>query len=111
MSPRAAVELQARGVDAVDQRAYLPSSAADADVMATAWAEGCIIVARDYDMGELAIRRLAPAHGVIIVAFDAVSIEEEAERLSAEIGALGDRVKGCVTVIEAARVRIPRPIE
>jgi predicted nuclease of predicted toxin-antitoxin system len=24
--------------------------AADADVMATAWAEGCIIVARDYDM-------------------------------------------------------------
>lgn len=111
MSPQAAVALRARGLDAVDQRDYLPSSAPDADVMAAAWAQDRIVVARDYDMGELAIRKLARAHGVVIVAFDAASLEEEADRLALEIGVMGDRLNGCVTVVEQGRVRTPRPIE
>jgi hypothetical protein len=110
MSPAVAGKLRARGFDAVDQRDVLKVSATDREVMAEAWRERRVIIARDYDMGELVLRGFAEAEGVVIVAFDFESPESEADRLSKELLALGDKVRGQVHVIEVRGTR-SRPFD
>lgn len=99
MSPAVASELRARGFDAVDQRDVLKVSATDLEVMSEAWRERRIVVARDYDMGELVLRGFAAAEGVVIVAFDFENAAAEAKRLADELLALGERAKAHVHVI------------
>jgi len=110
LSPAVAAELRSLGVDAIAQRDVLPGNATDDAVMRAAHADGRFIVARDFDMAELALRRFAPAIAVVIVAFDFVSPQQEALRIQADLALLGDGVLGSVVVLEANRIRSPRPI-
>jgi predicted nuclease of predicted toxin-antitoxin system len=110
MSPAVAAELRARGYDVVDQRDVLKASATDPEVMAEAWRERRIVVARDYDMGELVLRGFAEAEGVVIVAFDFESAVTEADRLYQELAALGDKVRAHVHVIGPSATR-SRPFD
>ena len=105
ISPAVARALANLGFDIIDQRDVLPASASDTAVLAAAWNERRIVVARDYDMGELVLRRFADAEGVVIVAFDFSSAHDEASRIAAELNALGERVKRAVHVIGPASVR------
>jgi predicted nuclease of predicted toxin-antitoxin system len=110
ISPAVAAEMRQRGFDTVDQRDVLKASASDVEVMAEAWRERRIVVARDYDMGELVLRGYAEAEGVVIVAFDFESPAAEANRLSQELMALGASVSGHVHVIGSSRTR-SRPFD
>ena len=105
ISPAVAAELRSLGFDAVDQRKVPSASASDQAVMAEAWRERRIVVARDYDMGELVLRGFAQAEGVVIIAFDFESTAAEAARIGAELHALGDKVRGHVHVIGLNRTR------
>lgn len=110
MSPGVGRALGALGYDALDQRDVLPAGSGDREVMARAHQDGRVVVARDFDMAELALRGFAPAAGVGIVAFDFVDPASEAERLHKVIQSLGGAILGSVLVIEATRLRGPRPI-
>lgn len=110
MSPAIASELRARGFDVVDQREVLSASASDGEVMAEAWLDRRIVIARDYDMGELVLRGFAEAEGVVIVAFDFETAAAEAEKLRHELSALGSKVSGHVHVIGPRRTR-SRPFD
>ena len=110
MSPAVVVELRAHGFDAVDHRDVLKASASDREVMAEAWRERRIVIARDYDMGELVLRGFAEAEGVVIVAFDFESSVAEAGRLRQELTALGDKIRGHVHVIGPTGIR-SRPFD
>lgn len=110
MSPGVVRALNALGYDALDQRDVLPAGSGDREVMSRAHQDGRIVVARDFDMAELALRGFAPAAGVIVVAFDFIDPATEAARLDRVLRSLGAAILGSVLVIEASRVRGPRPI-
>lgn len=105
MSPAVAPALRALGFDAVDQRDVLPAAATDNEVLAAAWMERRVIVARDYDMAELVLRGFAQATGVVIVAFDFADAVAEATRIAAELTALGHRAHGAVHIFGPVGVR------
>ncbi|MBC7768615.1 MAG: DUF5615 family PIN-like protein [Phycisphaerales bacterium] len=105
VSPALAAALCAHGFDVVAQRDVLAVNSTDDKVMEAAFADGRIVVARDYDIAELALRGFARAIGVVIVAFDEADVSAEAVRVAAELMRLGDSVTGAVHVIEAHRVR------
>ena len=110
MSPAIAASLHVHGFDVVDQREVLAANASDTEVLAAAWPERRIVIARDYDMAELVLRGFAEAAGVVIVAFDFAGADAEADRLAAELINLGERTNGRVHVIEARGVR-SRPFD
>ncbi len=110
VSPALAAELTQAGFDVIAQRDALHLGSSDLDVMAAAWAEQRIVVARDYDMAELVLRGFAQALGVVIVAFDSASPADEAKRIASELQQLGETVPGSVVVIELTRVR-QRPFD
>lgn len=110
MSPAVTAELRTRGFDVVDQRDVLKASASDLEVMAEAWRDRRILVAHDYDMGELVLRGFAQAEGVMIVAFDFESAATEADRLSEVVRTLGDRIVRQVHVIGPSGIR-SRPFD
>lgn len=78
--------------------------------MAEAWRDRRIVIARDYDMGELVLRGFAKAEGVVIVAFDFESSAAEADKLSHELAALGDKARGHIHVIGPSVTR-SRPFD
>jgi predicted nuclease of predicted toxin-antitoxin system len=102
ISPAVAIALRAHGFDVVDQRDVLKASASDREVMAEAWLDRRVVIARDYDIGELVLRGFADAEGVIILAFDFESSAAEAQRLAEELAALGEKVRGHVHVLSPA---------
>lgn|GEM_PF-2638835 len=110
MSPAVAAELRQRGFDVIDQRDVLKASATDREVMAEAWRERRVVIARDFDMGELVLRGFTEGEGVVIIAFDFESPAVEAERLSKELAALDDKVSGHAHVIGPSGRR-SRPID
>ncbi len=105
MSPAVAAELRSLGFDAVDQRDVLRASPSDQEVMAEAWRQSRIVIARDYDMGELVLRGFAEAEGVVIIAFDFESPAAEANKLSAELATLGERIRAHVHVVGPSGTR------
>ncbi len=105
MSPAVARELRALGFDVVDHRDLLAPASSDTVVLDAAWSERRLVVARDYDMGELVLRGFARAEGILIVAFDFTSAADEAKRIAADLTTLGERARGAVSVLEPAGVR------
>lgn len=110
ISPALAGELKKHGFDVVAQRERLAVNSTDDQVLLAAWTDNRIMVARDYDMAELVLRKFAQAHGVVIVAFDSAAPADEAQRIASELNRLAGAVEGSVVVIENNRTR-RRPLE
>lgn len=105
VSPAIRDELAQLGFDVMAQRDVLSPKATDTDVMDAAWKDQRVVVARDYDTAELVLRGFAKASAVVVVAFDAPTAKQEAQRIAEELHQLGERLTSSVLVIEPSRVR------
>ncbi|GIK50486.1 MAG: hypothetical protein BroJett013_31830 [Alphaproteobacteria bacterium] len=110
VSPALAKALGGHGFDVVAQREVLPLNSSDLQVMETAFADGRVVLARDYDMAELALRGFANSAGVVIIAFDEADVSAEGARIASELKRLGESIYRAVHVIEVKRVR-SRPFD
>ena len=96
--------LRDAGVD-VASIAELSPSIQDTDVLATAYAMGRILLTDDKDFGELAVLRLQPAHGIILLRTDSVDPAFEARRVLELRDAHGSELAGLFGVVEDGRFR------
>ncbi len=103
--PKAIVErLRADGHD-VRYAAETDRSAADADLLAIAFAERRIVITEDFDFGELLIRDRRPSTGAVILFLPKLKPEERAERLAIALSASNFDFEGAISVVEARRIR------
>ncbi len=82
--------------------------ASDLAIAATAAADDRIVITADYDFGELAVRRRYTMPGVVLLAPTRRPIEMRVQRLASLVADLGERLRGCLTIIEDERVRTRR---
>ena len=79
--------------------------ATDLELAALADAEDRIVVSEDFDFGELAVRRLSPRTGVVVVFCPGLRPADRATRVGAIIAELGDALRGHLTVVSEAGLR------
>ncbi len=65
IDPDVVAELRARGYDVASVRDRLLGGRPDAEILATAVAEGRVVLTHDADFGLLAIRRAQPCVGIV----------------------------------------------
>jgi predicted nuclease of predicted toxin-antitoxin system len=80
----------------------------DEVVLTTANAEGALLITRDKDFGELAIRRQQYSLGVVLLRLDDLKPVRRAAIVSAVLEEYGDALLGAFTVIEPGGIRIRR---
>ncbi len=82
-------------------------SADDTTVLATANAQGRIIVTEDKDYGDLTVRDGHPAVGIVLANAESFpgGLAEAIDALVVQIDGMGERLVGALTVIEPARIR------
>jgi predicted nuclease of predicted toxin-antitoxin system len=103
--PKAVVDrLRADGHD-VRYAAETDHQVADDELLARANAENRIIVTEDFDFGDLLVRDLLPATGVIILYLPKMEPDGRAERLAAILADPAFDPSGRLTIIEGRRVR------
>lgn len=103
--PKAVVDrLRAAGHD-VRSAAETDNRAADDQSLAVAHAEDRIVVTEDFDFGDLPVRDLLPASGVIILFLPKLDPQARAERLLTIPGDPGFDGRARLTIIETRRVR------
>jgi predicted nuclease of predicted toxin-antitoxin system len=78
----------------------------DTDVLSLAHAEGRILITDDKDFGELAIRRLQPASGVVLLRTNSIDPRFEARRILDLIDLHGPDLTDMFCVVEDDRFRI-----
>jgi len=100
--------LRSRGFDCIDAKDVCPGDN-DERVLALAAAAGRIVVTHDWGFGELTVRRVQPATGVVILALYALTAQVRDSIAVDLIVTLGDGAIGNLSVIEPGRVRT-RPL-
>ncbi|MBU6408679.1 MAG: DUF5615 family PIN-like protein [Alphaproteobacteria bacterium] len=103
--PKAVVDrLRADGHD-VRYAAETDHRVADNQLLAIANAEDRIVVTEDFDFGDLLVRDLLPASGVIILFLPKLDPQARAERLLGILADPGFDGRARLTIIETRRVR------
>lgn len=108
LSPRVAEGLRQAGFDAVHVRDYGLQTADDAEIFERAAREDRIILSADTDFGALLARWASAKPSLILLRrISERRPEEQVRMLLANLPSISDDLeKGCVVVIEDARVRI-----
>ncbi|CDM64165.1 DUF5615 family PIN-like protein [Pyrinomonas methylaliphatogenes] len=108
LSPRVAEGLRQAGFDAVHVRDYGLQTADDAEIFERAAREDRIILSADTDFGALLARWASAKPSLILLRrISERRPEEQVRLLLANLPSISDDLeKGCVVVIEDARVRI-----
>ncbi|MBX5479662.1 MAG: DUF5615 family PIN-like protein [Pyrinomonas methylaliphatogenes] len=108
LSPRVAEGLRQVGFDAVHVRDYGLQTADDAEIFERAAREDRIILSADTDFGALLARWASAKPSLILLRrISERRPEEQVRLLLANLPSISDDLeKGCVVVIEDARVRI-----
>ena len=103
-----ALRLEGHNVDWVRD---LYAGMKDAPLLALSFAQGRIIVSEDRDFGELILRDLKPAIGIVLfkIADFSGTLQSKADYAAKKITELGSSLNGHLTVIEPGRER-PRPM-
>ncbi len=103
--PRAIVDrLRTEGHD-VRYAAESDRSAADEEILALANAQNRVIITEDFDFGDLLLRDLWPTSGAVILYLQMLAPAARAERLAAVLAGPNFEMHGCLTIVEAHRVR------
>ncbi len=103
--PRSVVEaMREAGLD-VRYAAESDISSSDQELLATANAEGRIIVTEDFDFGDLLFRDRLSAKGVVILFLPTLGANERAERLMQALQTAGLEFAGQLTIVSRRRIR------
>jgi predicted nuclease of predicted toxin-antitoxin system len=79
--------------------------ASDMSLAALADAEGRIVISEDFDFGELAVRRLSPETGVVLIFCPGLGPVERAARVCAVVTDLADSLRRHLTIVTEEAVR------
>ena len=85
-----------------------PSSCSDADVLSTATEQDRVVLTYDRDFGELVFLKHRPAHGVVLLRFDATFQAQRLALLQTHWSTIEQHVTGSFVVVANERVRIRR---
>ncbi len=100
--------LRSAGHDAIYMKEFRPG-ALDKEVLEKAFAEERILITEDKDSGELVCRLEKPAHGIVLLRFDAHERDLKWPRLEQLIDRHGSGLHGLFVVVDAEKSR-SRPL-
>ncbi|MGQ0673646.1 MAG: DUF5615 family PIN-like protein [Hyphomicrobium sp.] len=105
LSRRSRRALWAAGHDVVSILECSPSIS-DVDVLSLAEKAGRVLITDDKDFGDLAVRKLQPSRGVILLRTQSIDPGFEAKRVLELIANQGSALSNLICVVEEARFRI-----
>ena len=97
--------LREAGCD-VEAVAELNPSLPDGDVLTMAFDSGRVLLTDDKDFGEIAVLRLQPSHGIVLLRTNSVDPRFEAQRVLELRDAHGEGLSGLFCVVEDGRFRV-----
>jgi predicted nuclease of predicted toxin-antitoxin system len=104
---RLAAYLRSLGHDVTVVAVDYPPSIPDIEVLAIAVDEDRILVAEDFDFGELIFRHGYPHRGVILLRLPPMELETKIARLAVLLEQYSDQLRGFV-VVHPNRIRVRR---
>ena len=97
--------LRREGHDVVSVR-EIGAGLPDPQVLGTSNLQDRVLLTEDKDFGDLVVRQRLPAVGVLLLELDPLSNSAQADRVTAVVAMMADKLVGSIAVAEPGRVRL-----